>query len=171
MDHLVLAPACVPGALSAAMKRLAVLVTLFVAACGSKSPSQTTTPGGGSDSATAALPDVPFDKLDHDQQIQFMKEKVVPTMAPLFKAHDAQEFAEFGCKTCHGPGAEKGEFEMPNPGLPKLNFKDMSKWKQEDLEWMGKVVKPAMAKLLGEPEYSPETPTGFGCPQCHTLEQ
>ena len=41
-----------------------------------------------------------------------MKEKVTPAMAPLFQQHDASEFADFGCKTCHGPGAEKGEFEI-----------------------------------------------------------
>lgn len=153
------------------MKLLAVLASLVVAAaCGSKTPATTTTGGGDTGSATPVLPDVPFEKLDHDQQIQFMKEVVVPTMTPLFKDHDPKEFAEFGCQTCHGPNAEKGEFEMPNPGLPKLNFADMTKHKKEDLEWMGKVIKPTMAKLLKEPEYSPETPDGFGCVHCHTVE-
>jgi len=156
------------------MKLLAAFASLVLAtACGSKAPATTTTAGGGggsAGSATPVLPDVPFEKLDHDQQIQFMKEVVVPTMGPLFQAHDPKEFAEFGCKTCHGPGAEKGEFDMPNPGLPKLNFADMSKHKKEDLEWMGKVIKPQMAKLLKEPEYSAENPTGFGCGECHTIE-
>ncbi len=155
-----------------AMKLLAVLASLVVAAaCGSKTPATTTTGGGGDlGSASPVLPDVPFEKLDHDQQIQFMKEKVVPAMAPIFKDHDAKEFAEFGCKTCHGDGAEKGEFDMPNPNLPKLNFADMSKYKKEDLEWMGGQVKPTMAKLLQESEYTPENPTGFGCLNCHTAE-
>lgn len=153
------------------MKRLVIITSLSVAAaCGSKAPAPSTPTAAEPAAAAPALPDVPFDKLDHDQQIQFMKEKVVPTMAPLFKAHDPEEFAEFGCKTCHGPGAEDGEFEMPYAGLPKLNFKDMSKFKKEDLEWMGKVVKPAMAKLLGETEYSEDNPTGFGCVHCHTAE-
>lgn len=154
------------------MKLAVALASLLLAAsCGSKSPS-TTTPAGGEGSATAVavLPDVPFEQLDHDQQIQFMKEKVVPTMAPLFKAHDATEFAEFGCKTCHGEGAEKGEFDMPHAGLPKLNFSDMSKFKPEDLEWMGKVIKPAMAKLLQESEMTKENPQGFGCLHCHTAQ-
>jgi len=157
----------------AAMKVLAALASLVLAsACGSKAPATTTTTGGGdtAGSAVPVLPDVPFEKLDHDQQIQFMKEVVVPTMAPLFQAHDAKEFAEFGCKTCHGPGAEKGEYELPNPLLPKLDFADMSKHKKEDLEWMGKVIKPNMAKLLKEPEYSAENPKGFGCGECHTIE-
>lgn len=155
------------------MRSLLALSFVFAAACGSKSSTQTTTPTGGGDgsgSATAALPDVPFEKLDHDQQIEFMKTKVVPAMEPIFKTHDATKYGEFGCKTCHGPGAEKGEFDMPNAGLPVLDFKDMSKFKKEDLEWMGKEVKPAMAKLLGLPEYTPENPTGFGCGGCHSVK-
>jgi mono/diheme cytochrome c family protein len=151
------------------MKSFVLLVSLVAAACGSKTPS-TTSPGSGPATATAALPDVPFEKLDHDQRIQFMKEKVVPAMAPVFKQHDAKKYSEFGCKTCHGDGAEKGEFDMPFGGLPKLNFADMSKFKKEDLEWMGKDVKPAMAKLLQEAEYSDENPKGFGCLHCHTQE-
>jgi hypothetical protein len=155
------------------MRTLVTLAFLVTAACGSKSSTQTTPTGGGdpgSGSAAMVLPDVPFDKLDHDQQIEFMKVKVLPAMAPIFKGHDATKYAEFGCKTCHGPGAEKGEFEMPNASLPVLDFKDMSKFKKEDLEWMGTQVKPTMAKLLGEVEYTPETPDGFGCGHCHTVK-
>jgi len=148
------------------MTRLVLVTTLLLAACGGAStPAPTTTPAEG---ATAALPNVPFEKLDHDQQIQFMKEKVVPAMKPLFQKHDAAKYAEFGCKTCHGEGAEKGEFEMPFAGLPKLDFADMSKFDKDDLEWMGTVIKPEMAALLGESEYTPENPTGFGCLHCHT---
>ncbi len=154
------------------MKRfvLVVCVLSLAAACGSKSPTTTTTPAAGSAVATAVLPDVPFAKLDHDQQIQFMKEKVMPAMEPLFKQHDAKKYAEFGCKTCHGEGAEKGELDMPNAKLPKLNFADMSKFKKEDLEWMGKDIKPVMAKLLQETEYNEQNPKGFGCLHCHTAE-
>ena len=119
------------------MKRLVFLSSLLLAACGSKSSTTTTPTGGeGQGSAVAALPDVPFDDLDHDQQIQFMKERVVPTMAPLFQQHDAEEFKDFGCKTCHGPGAEKGEFEMPNNELPKLTFADMSKFVVLPKRWI-----------------------------------
>src|SRR4051794_39313052 len=112
-----------------AMKSFVVLVAL-IAACGSKSPSGPTTPTTTAAAGSAAskappppLPDLPFDKLDHAQKIQFMTEKVVPAMEPLFKAHDAKDFADFGCKTCHDPKAiAKDEFKMPNPELPKLDF-------------------------------------------------
>src|SRR5689334_11391523 len=64
-----------------AMRTLLALSLVFAAACGSKSSTPTTTPTGGgegSGSAAMVLPDVPFEKLDHDQQIEFMKVKVVP---------------------------------------------------------------------------------------------
>jgi hypothetical protein len=145
------------------VKQLALISLLvFAASCGGK--------GAAPAAPVAKLPDVPFDQLDHDQQHQFMKEVVVPTMQPLFQQHDAKKFAEFGCKTCHGPGVEKHEFDMPNAELPKLNFSDMSKFKKEDLEWMGKEIMPTMAKLLKQQPYTDENPKGFGCLGCHTQE-
>jgi len=150
------------------MKYCLALALIVAAACGSKSASSSTTPGGGE--ATVVLPDVPFEQLDHEQKIAFMKQKVVPAMAPLFQQHDPEEFKDFGCKTCHGEGAAKGEFHMPSDALPKLNFQDMSKFDKADIEWMSNVIKPEMAKLLQEPEYSPENPQGFGCMHCHSVE-
>lgn len=157
-----------------AMSR-AILLVLLLTGCplgkpqGGSDPSNT---GTGSDNAVvgppSSLPDVPFEQLDHDQRVEFMKVKVVPTMEPLFKQHDPEEFSEFGCKTCHGPGVDKGEYAMPNELLPKLNFSDMSKFKQSDIDWMTKVVKPTMAKLLQEAEQSQDHPQGFGCLHCHT---
>lgn len=149
------------------MKILACLVLL--AACGSKSSAPTTTTAK-QEPAQVVLPDVPFEKLEHEQRIEFMKQKVMPVMEPIFKNHDPKEYAEFGCVTCHGKQALEGHFDMPSTDTPKLNFKDMSKWKPEDLEWMSKEVKPAMAKLLSVAEYTPENPTGFGCQGCHTTE-
>jgi cytochrome c553 len=160
--------ATIPRGILAAMKLL-VAVVLLTVACGSKPPT-TTTPKADEE-AVVVLPDVPFDKLDHDQRIAFMKQKVVPVMKPLYQKHDAKDFAEFGCKTCHGDDVKDGHFDMPNPKLPKLNFKDHnSKYKKEDLEWMGKEIMPTMGKILDLPLYSEANPKGFGCLACHTLE-
>jgi len=150
--------------------RLLVAVVLVASACGSKSPSSSTMPGGEGDSAAVALPDVPFEQLDQDQRAEFMKQKVVPVMKPLFQSHDAKDFAEFGCQTCHGAQAKDGHFDMPNPKLPKLNFNDLSKFKKEDLEWMHNDIEPTMGKILNKPLYSKENPKGFGCLACHTAE-
>jgi hypothetical protein len=122
---------------------------------------------GGGGGATAVLPDVPFENLDHDQRIQFMKQVVVPTMKPLFQEHKPGQYGKFGCKTCHGDDADRGEFHMPSDKLPKLNFADMSKFQERDIDWMKNVVKPTMARLLKEPEHSQDNPKGFGCLHCH----
>jgi hypothetical protein len=148
--------------------KLAVLggLLLVLAACPSKTGGGG--PGPGPGSAVVTIPDVPFDQLDHDQKLQLMKQVVVPTMGPIFKKHDAQRYATFGCKTCHGDSADRGEFHMPNDELPKLNFADMSKFEPASIEWMKRDVKPTMAKLLKLPEHTEENPDGFGCLECHT---
>ena len=148
---------------------LAPILLFAAAACGSKSPAPTT-PKPDEGSAAVVLPDVPFDKLDHEQKIAFMKQNVMPAMKPLFQNHNPKDFAKFGCVTCHGEQAKDGHFDMPNPKLPKLNFADMSKFKKEDVEWMGKEIEPTMGKILNLPLYSKENPTGFGCLNCHTQE-
>jgi hypothetical protein len=155
--------------------KLLVAFALVLAACGS-SPQPTTTPTppkegqGDGASATVVLPDVPFADLDHDQRIAFMKQKVMPAMKPIFQNHDAKDFASFSCKTCHGEQAKDGHFDMPNPKLPKLDFNDLSEFKKEDLEWMGKEVMPTMGKILNLPLHSKDNPKGFGCLNCHTLK-
>lgn len=96
-----------------------------------------------------------------------MKAVVVPKMRPVFQNHDAKKFSNFGCPTCHGAGATTGDYEMPNTDLPKLDFSDLSKFQQVDLDWMQSEVKPTMARLLEMPE-STRTRKGFGCLSCHT---
>jgi len=140
---------------------------LAVVACGPK-PG----PGGGAGgSATGVLPDVPFDEYDHEQKIQFMKQKVMPTMAPLFQRHDPQRFARFDCKTCHGPIADRGEYHMPNDKLPKLNLADLRSFDPRNVAFMQNLIKPTMARLLKQPEFSEENTDGFGCMGCHTRVQ
>jgi hypothetical protein len=148
----------------------AVLLAALIAACGGKS-SAPTTPSSSTSTSEAPLPplpNVPFDQLDQDQRAQFMKETIVPAMKPVFQNHDPRRFAEFGCKTCHGKEADLGHFDMPNMELPKIGKStDWSRFKKEDIDWMKSEVKPTMAKLLEQPEWTPENPKGFGCTECH----
>ena len=148
--------------------RLSVAIVIFAAACGGSAATSSTTPGKPAESEVALPDGVPFAKLTHEQQIAFMKQKVMPVMRPIFQNHDAKDFAEFGCQTCHGKQAHEGKFDMPNAELPKLNFEDMSNFKKEDLEWMHNQVEPEMGKILNLPLYSKDNPTGFGCLACHT---
>jgi hypothetical protein len=121
--------------------------------------------GGAPASGTSS--DVPFDKLDHHQKVELMKQQVVPTMKPLFQNHDAK-FGDFGCETCHGKQPEDRKFAMPNPDLPKLDFGNMGQFKPEDVAWMKNDIMPTMAKLLNLPPHSADNPNGFGCLGCHT---
>jgi hypothetical protein len=145
--------------------RLSFLLAVAAAACGPK------TAGGGGDPALEAVPDVPFDQLNHDQKYTVMKHRVNPTMRTVFRRLDPERFADFDCRTCHGESVNRDEYHMPNEDLPKLNFADMSKYKQHYVEFMTNEVKPTMAKLLKLPEHTPENTEGFGCLNCHTEEK
>ncbi len=141
-----------------------------VADAGSGSAGSAAGSGAGSGSGEAKKW---FDSLSHDQQMDYMKKTVVPTMKPLFQKFDAKEFANFGCKTCHGKDPQKSKFKMPSPDIDALDFEAIKAGKQEPktAKWMGEVVKPEMAKLLKEPEYTESNPKGFGCLECHTLKK
>lgn len=145
--------------------RRAAFLGLLLAGCWSRARAPAPAPTG--EDIVSTVPDVPFEQLDHDQRIAFMKQKVVPTMAPLFQRHDAARFAKFSCQTCHGAAALEGEFHMPNDALPRLHLGNLAKHDPEDVEFMTTVVKPMMAKLLKQPEHSRENPDGFGCLACH----
>jgi hypothetical protein len=138
-----------------------------VAMAGSGAGSGSADKGGtGSGSATWD-----FDKLTHEEQADYMKKQVVPTMKPLFQKFDAKHYANFGCKTCHGKDPKAAKFKMPTPDLPKLDFAALKAGKQKPnvAKWMGEVVEPEMAKLLQKPVYNPEKPdpSQFGCLGCH----
>ena len=147
--------------------KLSILLSavLALAACGGKS-SSTTEP---SNAAPTPLAPGAWEGMNEHDRASFMKRTVVPVMAARFKAFDAEKFADVGCKTCHGPGADEGKFDMPSGALPELDFANPDPDDAAIAEFMKKEVKPGMAELLGMPEYDQATPTGFGCLACHTM--
>ena len=158
------------------MRRLSFVVAgslYLLTACGGSQPAAEAPPAGGeaAPETPAAPPSKPFDELTQEEKFQVMKTVVMPTMKPLFQAHDAEKFKDFGCVTCHGEHAKQGKFDMPNPALPKLNFADNLKVHKEKtpemLTFMMEKVTPEMAKALNEPHYDPATQKGFGCGGCH----
>ncbi len=156
------------------MNRLTLIAcaTLFAAACGSKSKPADTTGGGGDTGGGTAAP-ASWAEMNHEQKIDFMKTSVMPTMKAMFQEFAPDHYAEFGCDTCHGEGAADGSFEMPNPQLFPLTeayFGAPPAEHQAVLQFMGEKVKPTMANLLGESEWSPENPEGFGCWSCHPAQ-
>jgi hypothetical protein len=141
-------------------------------------------PAVAADAATAkpeaAAAPAPAKKIDWEHMTtadkkKYMKTTVLPTMKKEFQAYDAKAYKKFNCDTCHGDGVADGKFKMPNPKLPKLpkptaqsDFMELQKKKPEAVKFMGTVVKPKMAALLGLPEWSMEHKEGFGCYHCHT---
>ena len=127
----------------------------------------------GSGSAASTEGQSEFDKLSHDDKVKFMKTKVMPVMKPIFQKFDAKDYANFGCKTCHGKEPQKAKYKMPNPDLKPLDFAAIKAGKEDPkmVEFMSKHVKPEMAKIFGVPEMSKTQPDGFGCLECHTQKQ
>jgi hypothetical protein len=113
--------------------------------------------------------------MDKKQRAEWMKTVVMPKMAKSFQGFDAKDFKDFTCVTCHGPGAKKGNFTMPNPGLPKLDaadgFKKHMTKKPEVTKFMMTQVVPEMADALQVPKYDPATHQGFGCFNCHVAKK
>ncbi len=116
---------------------------------------------------------LPFDELDHDQQMAFMATRVTPQMRESFQGYDAERYANFGCATCHGEGAEERDFVMPSPDLLPLHpsgtpeQRAMVEEHPEMVRYMFNHVIPEMRELLGEAEYDAETGEGFSCYACH----
>ena len=89
-------------------------------------------------------------------------------MRKAFNEFDPVEYEKITCKTCHGKDPDAVKFEMPSPELPKLDFKELEAGKHAVIaNFMSKIVKPEMAKILGEIEMTKENPNGFGCLDCH----
>ncbi len=105
----------------------------------------------------------------------YMKSAVMPKLGGMFHDFDAKMFAEPRCTTCHGEGAKKGDFKMPNAKLPKLpatpeGFKELKEKKPKVVDFMVDVEK-SVAGLLGEQPFDPQTKQGFGCFNCHTKKE
>jgi hypothetical protein len=152
----------------------------------SAAPSEVPAPSAAASSAEPSEPvasatpsAAPIEKSwkdkTHDERLAVMKEVVMPKTKALFQEFDAKEFKDFSCVTCHGEDAKKGKFDMPNPKLPKLNFKDSFAKHQKKtpkmLKFMMEKVTPEMVASLHEQPFDPKAGSGFGCGGCHTFEK
>ena len=134
---------------------------------------------GGSKASTTAEKPAPrvWKDMNADQRVQYMKDVVMPRAREVFTAFDAT-YADMDCKTCHGPGADDGSFEMPNPAIrPLPNTPDAFMaliGKDADVQrftpFMVEQVEPMMGELLQTTVFDPKTGTGeLSCSTCHTL--
>lgn len=156
-----------------------VAVVGLVAACGSSS-KKTPAPAGGSNGAGSGTqttaPDigegVAWADKTFKQKAAFMKTKVVPAVAAIWK-ESPEPNEEVECSTCHNAARmANNDFKMPNEKLPSLNPADQfaaHKDKGEWLAFMGKKLAPTMVQTLGVEPFDMKTMKGFGCFSCHTM--
>jgi hypothetical protein len=146
--------------------------TQAAAAPTSMTPTGMAAPAAANGSSPIGAPGVGWAVMAPALRKEFMKAVVMPKAKELFVAFDAVRHENMTCRTCHGDGAVDGSFRMPNPSLPKLpdspeGFKRLTMEKPAVCQFMLAKVKPTMAALLGMPELTPDTRSGFGCLSCH----
>lgn len=113
-----------------------------------------------------------FDDMNDEEKRDYMTCVVVPEMAPRFQEFDADEYANFGCDTCHGDDRVEREHEMPNPDLYRLPLSGFPFSDDPDPEvavygdFMETEVSGNMADLLGRSSEFGD-PDFFGCYGCH----
>jgi len=115
--------------------------------------------------------------MNAEQRGTYMTDVVLPKTKEIFVAFDPK-YSTMDCKTCHGPGAEDGSFEMPSTGIKPLPAtpEAFMAWIGKDAdaarytEFMASKVEPLMGELLQMSVFNPETKTGdLSCGNCHTL--
>lgn len=111
-------------------------------------------------------PERPWSEMSHEEKEWDMVGRFQPIFAELFRTHDADEFPEVGCETCHGDDMRDREFAMPNPSLPPVPpasspaYEIMRDAHPEDMQFMEEHVTPAMQTMLG-------MGATFTCNGCH----
>lgn len=121
-------------------------------------------------------PAEPWDELSRAERELYMTTTVLPHMRETFAAFDGadpdslariERYAAFACETCHVTGAARGDYAMPDPGLPKLSRlhfgRDHQRKHPETVRFMWEHVEPEMSALLG----GPKGLKGFNCRNCH----
>ena len=165
---------------------LAVLLMLGVgtAACGASSEPPAAAPTGtgpvdadagvaapvAASGVAGALPKTWSDSMTKEQQVAFMSKNVVGSLGKTFKEHDGARYADFSCKTCHGPNRQDPHAFLPHLKLDGENITAF-KTDPEIAKFMHEKVVPAMATAMGMPEYDMKTHQGFGCGGCHALDK
>jgi hypothetical protein len=114
-------------------------------------------------------PEQPWEQMSHDERKVYMATAVLPHMQATFAGFDAERFAKLECATCHVTGAARGDFAMPDPGLPNLAHfrREHMKKHPETVRFMWEKVEPEMHALLGGKQGVGK----FNCRACHPVER
>jgi hypothetical protein len=123
--------------------------------------------GSDDDDAAPYVQPAPWDDLDEDQRLEFMRELFEPQMREVFQGFDGMEFEEFKCETCHGTDMEEADYAMPNGLIPldnRGNPAEPSYRAEEMEELMDDEVVPLGQELLEQPDAGQNQ---WGCFACH----
>ena len=134
----------------------AALILLSLSACTKDEPTQ--------DSSVEELPT--WSEMSDAQKQTYMATDVTPVMQAIFQEHDPEEYADFGCATCHGSNAEATGYAMPSD-IHQLSVPQPAPSEGPAVAFMTDTVLPEMAELL-EMEVDDGNNGGFGCYGCHT---
>lgn len=151
------------------MKRAVMTIAIGVlTACGGKgASSDAEAPGAAPKSET------PWRDKTREEKLEWMALAVLPRMKTLFVEYDAEKYADFDCKTCHGADMELVDYEMPN-ALFSLSKQDpieaAREYDAEMTAFMVRTVTPEMARLLDRNVTRAPGGPGFGCLGCHPAE-
>ena len=171
-------------ALALSFPAAALALALSLSACGGSEPAAVAPTGTGpvdadagvaapvatSPATVGALPKTWSDSMTKEQQVAFMSKNVVGPLGKTFKDHDSAYYADFSCKTCHGPNRQDPHAFLPHLKLEGENLTAF-KTDPEIAKFMHEKVVPAMASAMGMPEYDMKTHQGFGCGGCHALDK
>jgi hypothetical protein len=140
-------------------RRLPFATLLTLAATLGCQPHPTDIPG----------PEQPWAEMSRDDRQIYMTTTVLPRMQETFATFDPEHFASVECSTCHVTGAARGDYAMPDPGLPNLAHfrREHMKKHPETVRFMWEQVEPEMEALLG----GPKGVRGFNCRACHPVER
>lgn len=110
-------------------------------------------------------PEQPWESMSHADQEMYMVAYVLPIHAELFKEHDAEEYSQFDCASCHGDDGPARNYAMPSRYLPSLPAEGSPQWNAARARnpgawtFMEEQVLPVMRTQLGQPEMT--------CYACH----
>ena len=110
------------------------------------------------------------DSMTKEQKVAYMSKNVVGRMGKTFKDYDAKMYADFSCKTCHGPNRQDPQAYLPHLKLQGDKLTAFAESPQI-AKFMHEHVVPEMASAMGEPAYDAKTNTGFGCAGCHSIDK
>ncbi len=111
-------------------------------------------------------PEQPWSSMNYADREMYMVAYVLPIHSEIFAEHDAGEYAQFTCESCHGEDGAERRYAMPSRYLPSLPPEGSPAWEtaraRNPSAWsfMADQVLPIMRTQLGQPEL-----TCFSCHQ------